>query len=525
MFNIKLHEAFLSSLLLGFRRHAKSAYVFVLIGLCALASVRASAASAQLKQGQCVTARPLHFIIRSDVGDTYTAWARIRSTSPEVKLFLASENTCSVATATGYASWTWVRFETPLSLSQGEQAADLAASSEVEVDKLLFMVDSSCAPEGSNGDNCAEEHISLSISGVEPEVTAGSSLRISAEVHGASEPKVTFKLDDRELTGGGALNGEGIYCAVAPEKDICGVMPPTLLSIGMHTLSAVVVDGDRTVSEASTFYVQLDTPLFSEDKKSNEQASQKQADPLTAADQDSKSEGTPSELSIGQASLQTKEAPTFVLGQGMVLNETLSGTVGLSVPSDMVPKGTETLDYFVDDQKVGTVLASELPFIYDTSQLDNHGHQFRAVVSDGSTQVSAVEVAAIINNNPFNSLKNWVARPHIRLLIIAVCALLSLLVLIILLRSHIRMSRLKAVTGVNTQRVSFVSPTHVGARGYGILAVLTLVTVSMALIAAPATPAYDGNASTIVELEDARINYDHETATDEVTNSTYILLK
>ena len=498
------------------------ASVFVVLVLLVPTVMSALSGTVHAETGACVAAQPLSFKVRADAADNYTAWARIRTAS-DAQVSLSLGKGCNVAEALKTDTWTWVRFSEPLALQQGEQTAAISSSGEVQVDKLLFMVDGSCVPQGSYGDNCVLENISISLGGIENEVSEGAALRISAEIHGAKEPKVSFTFDDKGLTSSGGLQGDDVYCAVITSQDICGVLPSTLLGVGTHSVSVTVVDGERTSSATANFAVTLASQQTSLSQKLEDTRAGLERGNTVSSLAKTADNSTPP--AIDKNTHGSENAPIFVIGQGSVLSDTVSGVIGLSVPANLLSDDAKTVTYYVDDQRVGSARVQESPFLYDTAGLNNHGHQFKAVIDGGNSQNSTVEITAVVNNNPFNTIKNWVARPGVRLSLAVACGALSLVALYFTLRSHIRAKRHRAVTGANTQPLRYVPPTHIGPRGYAVLAFLTLTTLGAALVVAPATPAYIGNASVVVELEDARLNYDHETATDTTAHTTYIILR
>lgn len=465
-------------------------------------------ATASPSNDNCTPIHSLHFNMNVESNDPYEAWVRVKAHS-NTNLSISTASQCAHLQLKQSDDWVWMRFDTPLVLQQGSRSADIYTSAhEVEVDKMLFMTDSDCVPEGRDGDNCVLDAISITLDGIEQEVVTGSDLRISAEVQGAVKPVVTFMLDGSLLPNGSPLKEGELYCATNVDGDICGTLPAALLGVGPHKLSVVVTDAGRRVSTSKEFTVTLgDTTLVKRPTGSGVSSDGSKLGGKEAA-----------------SAAIYRSVPTFVLGQGSVLSETVSGKIQLTVPSSLTPKGNEAIQYFVDDVQIGTSIAAT-PLIFDTASLENHGHQFKASIDNGAGINRVVEVTAVINNSPLNSIKNWLAQPKIRFSIAAGCAIIALFVGFIVLRVHARAQRLKAVTKVNTQHLSYVAPSGLSARGYGVLVVLTLLTLGIALIAAPATPAYDGNASTVVELEDARTNYDHETGFDEVTSTTYVILR
>lgn len=480
---------------------------------------------------ECVFDKPLYFSAKSDVKDNYVAWARVRSPEPH-RLLLGAGEQCAQVELGATKDWSWVKFKEPLQLAMGEQKLALSSDgTEIQLDKLLLMLDGSCTPEGKNGDNCALENIDITISGVEERIIAGSDMRVFAEVHGAANPEVAFFLDGKRLDNSAALKENELFCAVGVDGELCDILPATVLGVGGHTMSVTVSDEGRTVTSTSEI-----TVVLAQDGDSDQADRVSQQEPVPvrrSVDEQpqvvqSKSEpidqiAAPNKELTAEG--EVSEVPLFVLGQGSVLAETVSGKIGLSVPIAMMPKDGKRLEFYVDEQLAGGMYADELPFIVDTSQLVNRGHQIKAIIESDDGQREIIEVEMVVNNSSLTVVKNWLSKSEVRTATVIVLGAAALGVSLMVARSHIRSLRLKQVTGVNTQRIEFISPSRMGLKSYGVLCASLLMTLGLALVMAPATPAYSGNASMLVELEDTRLNYEHPTGVDEVDQATYIILR
>lgn len=484
----------------------------------------------------CVGREPLNVTIKADATDTFTAWARVKA-DLAAEIRLAQDEQCASAPIAAGQAWAWVKFDNKVSLKQGSQVASITTKSQVIfLDKLLFTVDTTCTPV-NEGDNCVLEGMDIDITGVEQEVAKGVDLRIAAQIHGAGAdtPQVSFMLDDKVFEGKRAVQNEALYCAVEPLDEICGVVRNSELDLGPHMLSVSAKDGDRmsVVNVEFTVVEMTDRTTLEANKDAGNQkptlpirhSSDEQPDLVGRQLASPNRYAALNESNPNSDISQSAKVPTFVIGQGAVLGDTLSGEIGLSVPASLVKKGDEKITYKVDGDVIGTITARELPYIVNTSDFDNHGHQFEALISSSDGVESAVEVAAIVNNSPFLAVKSWVATRTARIILMTTCLTVVVLLVVLELRKLVKAKRMQEVTGVNTQAIGYVKGTRTIAQGYGMLAIVVLTTVGAALLIAPATPAYSGNASVTIQPEDDRVNYIHETGSSTEISSQYIILR
>lgn len=516
------------------RCHGKSALIVAVSLLFVALSVYPGPSSRVGAIADCVGREPLNVTIKADATDTFTAWARVKADSA-AELRLAQDGQCASASVGAGQAWTWVKFDNKVNLKQGSQVASIMTDSQVVLlDKLLFTVDTTCTPV-NEGDNCVLEGMDIDITGVEQEVAQGVDLRIAAQVRGADTPQVSFMLDEQVFEGSRAVQNEALYCVVEALDEICGVVRNSELDLGPHVLSVSAKDGDRmSVVNVEFTVVEMADRTSSEAGKVT--GNQKTTQPIRhSSDEQPELMGSQLASPNRYAALneskpdtsagQSAKVPTFVIGQGAVLGDTLSGEIGLSVPASLVKKGDERITYKVDGDVVGTITARELPYIVNTSDFDNHGHQFEALISGSDGVESTVEVAAIVNNSPFIAVKSWVATRTARVILMTACLAAATLLIVLELRRHIKAKRMQEVTGVNIQAIGYVKGTRTVARGYGMLAIVVLTTIGAALLIAPATPAYSGNASVTVQPEDDRVNYIHETGSSTEISSQYVILR
>ncbi len=517
------------------REHSKkgieviiAAFFLVILGGSTVSSSQVGAIS------DCDNKEPLNLSINADASDSFTGWARVKSDAA-AELWLAQDGQCVAAQAIGGQTWNWVKFDRKISLNQGSQVAGITAGSqELWLDKLLFTVDTNCIPI-DEGDNCVLESMHIDITGVEQEVAQGVDLRIAAQVHGSDKPAVSFTLDDQSYEGTLATSNEALYCAVESIEGICGVVHNSKLRPGAHALSVSAKDGDRisivnldfTVTEVVE-NTALESGSNVENKISTIEARHSTDEQPNPVKPIASKNVQYADLNKNESKMNPKQGllvPTFVIGQGSVLGDTLSGEVGLSVPASMIKNGDERITYKVDGKVLGTISASELPYLVNTADFDNHGHQFEAHIVNGDGVESMVEVAAVVNNSPYLVVKSWVATRTARIILTAFCLLAVVLLLFFELRRLAKTRRIRNVTGVNIQAIGYVKDSRWVTRGYGVLAIAVLTTIGAALLIAPATPAYSGNASVTVQPEDERINYLHETGSTAEISSQYVILR
>ncbi len=479
------------------------------------------------ESGSCTSENPLSMTVKSDSDGLFSQWIRVRS-SEATEVYSEGAGQCVSTEVQKENAWTWVRASGYFKLTRGDQIVSLHTSAGVvQLDKVLFTADDKCIPE-LEGDNCILEQTILTLDGFEQGEELRDAVTVSAHVSGATESMaVQFLLDDVVYAENTRMGDSEVYCLVLDE-DTCGVLNVNTLLPGLHTLTVTVEDGDQSGSVKKQFSVANASVVSSQEDEASPQGSDESvsiepSSVVTAPTVDNSNGDNPHDEAVDEK-VAGDNLPIFVIGRGAVLSETLSGRVALTVPAVVAQSNIERVVYEVDGSVIG-VSTSQNPVVsFDTSVLENHGHEFKASIIDQDGQVRTVEAAAIINNSPFNTLKMWFSTTQARVLLSVVFLVSALIIGFFEVKHFIRVRRLGEVTKVNTQQLDFVSPNTIGPRAYASLVGLTLLVMSGVILAAPATPAYSGNASISVEPEIARTNYQHETGTDAEAGIVYVIL-
>ncbi len=341
-----------------------------------------------------------------DKNEKYNFWLLVKKLGDNPKVFLQVDNgDCIEMEQPNSTDWQWLHRKSggALAIESGSHTFKISSDNgSLLVDKLLTTNDKNCTPQ-SDGKNCVEEDLKISVDGVESGATVVGNKIVIGNVVSSPLPTgtiVEFYIDNMLIT----KQDKAPYCLVLDGMG-CANYNFSQMTNGTHEIKMLASASTRKTQTVVSFIVDknLTTPISSEE--------------LTEQ---------PPKQNVAQSTLYgSTTAPKNSIVVGSPIQK-VSGIVPLAVPNSATQRVSK-VEYSIDGKIVATATEDE-PFAkLDTTTISNGDKEIMATLFSTNGDKNSLTSKITVDNKGVTSIGVWVGSHKVlfsALLIITTTAML-----------------------------------------------------------------------------------------------------